>query len=137
MAEIIKSYRELRVYQAAFELCGEVYQQTKSWPQEERYALIDQIRRSSRSIGANLAESWAKRRYEAHFISKLTDADGGLQETFHWLEVAHFQCGHVNRKQYEAMFAQLTSIGKMLGKMINNPEPFLLRTDRRPPASGL
>jgi four helix bundle protein len=143
MAEMIASFRDLRVYQTAFELCGEVFQLTKKWPAEERFALTSQIRRSSRAIGANIAESWAKRRYEAHFISKLTDADGELQETFHWLDVAHFQCGYVGTEQHQIFLAQLTRIGKMLGKMMNNPAPFLQTAQppsiiqRRRPASDL
>ena len=86
MGEPIQSFTDLRVYQMACDLDLEVFLETKSWPREEKYSLVDQIRRSSRSIGANLAESWAKRRYPAHFVSKLTDADGELQETMHWLK---------------------------------------------------
>ena len=80
-----KSFRELEVYKLSRELAGEIFQISKSFPKEETYSLTDQIRRSSRSIGAQIAEAWAKRRYEKHFISKLTDADGEQQETQHWL----------------------------------------------------
>ena len=83
MAEIIRSFRELRAYKAAFELQQAIFKVTQSWPSEERYALTDQVRRSSRSIGANISEAWAKRKYPAHFVSKLSDADGELQETSH------------------------------------------------------
>ena len=75
MTERISSFRDLRVYQLAFELQQELFEVSKAFPPEERYALTDQIRRASRSIGANLAEAWQKRRYVAHFVSKLTDAD--------------------------------------------------------------
>src|ERR1035441_6210851 len=85
MGEPIQSFKELRVYQVACDLDYQVFLETKTWPREEKYSLVDQIRRSSRSVGANLAEAWAKRRYPAHFVSKLTDADGELQETSHWL----------------------------------------------------
>ena len=83
------SFRDLDVYQRAFTIQQELFKLSKRWPKIEDYALTDQIRRSSRSVGANLAESWAKRRYPAHFLSKLTDADGELQETMHWLETAY------------------------------------------------
>lgn len=85
MSDRISSFRDVRVYQAACRLDLRVFIETKRWPNEEKFALIDQVRLSSRSIGANLAEAWAKRRYEAHFLSKLTDSDGELQETEHWL----------------------------------------------------
>src|SRR5450759_1480766 len=81
----IESFRDLQSYQKACALDYAVFLETRHWPAEEKFALVDQVRRSSRSIGANLAEAWAKRRYPAHFVSKLTDADGELQETRHWL----------------------------------------------------
>jgi four helix bundle protein len=80
MSERILSFRDLRVYQAAFELQQHVFEITQGFPKEERYSLTDQFRRASRSIGANIAESWQKRRYVAHFVSKLTDSDGELEE---------------------------------------------------------
>jgi len=75
MTERIESFRDLNVYQAAFELQQDIFEVTKGFPREELYSLVDQIRRSSRSIGGNIAEAWQKRRYEAHFVSKLTDSD--------------------------------------------------------------
>ena len=83
MSERITTFRELRVYQEACELDFAIFRVTKGFPKEELYSLTDQVRRSSRSIGANIAEAWAKRRYPAHFVSKLTDSDGELQETRH------------------------------------------------------
>ena len=83
MGERISSFRDLRVYKLAFELRQEIFETSKRFPTEERYALTDQIQRASRSIGANLAEAWQKRRYVAHFVSKLTDADGEQAETQH------------------------------------------------------
>jgi len=100
-----------------------VFEETKRWPREEKYALIDQIRRSSRSIGANIAEAWAKRRYPAHFVSKLTDADGELQETRHWLGRA-LQYGYADKVKTDGMENQCATIGKMLGNMIKKPETF-------------
>lgn len=84
----VDSVRELDVYKAAFSLQQEIFLISKSFPKEETYSLTDQIRRSSRSIGANLSEAWAKRKYPAHFLSKLMDSDGELQETLHWLASA-------------------------------------------------
>jgi len=88
MNKLAHSFRDLEVYQESFRLQQEIFTMTRKLPAEERYSLTDQIRRSSRSIAANLAESWAKRRYPAHFLSKLTDADGELQETLHWISSA-------------------------------------------------
>jgi len=88
MGDRIRSFRDLRVYQEAFRLQQEVFEVSKGFPKEELYSLTDQIRRSSRSIGANLAEAWQKRRYPAHFLSKLSDSDGEQAETQHWLETA-------------------------------------------------
>src|SRR5258706_15725826 len=82
----VNSFDELEVYKLAFEIQQAIYDLSKRCPRVEDFALTDQIRRSSRSIGANLAESWAKRRYPAHFLSKLTDSDGELQETLHWVK---------------------------------------------------
>jgi len=123
MAERINSFAELRAYQAACCLDEMVFEETKSWPGEEKYALIDQIRRSARSIGANIAEAWAKRRYPAHFVSKLTDADGELQETRHWLGRA-LKYGYAAKAKTDTMEKQCTVIGKMLGSMIKKPEAF-------------
>ena len=88
MSEIIERFQDLNVYKKAFELQQKIFKITKRFPKEEIYSLTDQIRRSSRSIGANIAEAWQKRRYEAHFVSKLSDADGEQAETQHWLETS-------------------------------------------------
>src|SRR2546422_10406119 len=84
MSKLAQTFRDLEVYQEAFRLQQEIFTMSKRLPFEERFSLTDQIRRSSRAIGANIAEAWAKRRYPAHFLSRLTDADGELQETTHW-----------------------------------------------------
>ena len=82
----INSAKDLRVYKKAYDLAMTIFRLSKTWPGEEKFSLTDQIRRSSRSVCANLREAWAKRRYEAHFISKLTDADGENAETDTWLD---------------------------------------------------
>ncbi|MEN9632054.1 MAG: hypothetical protein RL077_458 [Verrucomicrobiota bacterium] len=92
---------------------------TKAWPKEETYSLIDQIRRSSRSVGANIAEGWAKRRYPAHFLSKLTDADGELQETQHWLMRAR-DYGYIGPVTFDSRWQQAQQVGRRLGAMMNS-----------------
>jgi len=119
----INSWRELEVYQKAFNLQQEIFELSKTWPKHETYALTDQIRRSSRSIGANITEAWAKRRYPAHFISKLTDADGELQETLHWLASAK-ACGYIDPNHATDLESQADTIGRQLGTMINKHETF-------------
>ena len=100
-----------------------VFQASKIWPREEKFSLTDQARRSSRSVGANIAESWAKRNYPSHFTSKLTDADGELQEASHWLLTA-LACKYINDTEYAKFQALIEEIGKMLGKMMSMPERF-------------
>ncbi|HZF00326.1 MAG TPA: four helix bundle protein [Methylomirabilota bacterium] len=124
MAEQILSFDELRVYKAAMELQQSIFEISKNWPREEKFSLIDQIRRSSRSIGANIAESWAKRNYPAHFVSKLTDADGELQETSHWLSTA-LACKYITETEHAKLRINIAEIGKMLGKMMSMPEKFI------------
>ena len=126
MAEQILSFSDLRAYQEALELQQIVFHASKAWPSEEKFALVSQIRRSSRSIGANISEAWAKRRYPPHFVSKLTDADGELQETLHWLTAA-FLCEYVTAKQRPEWETRISLIGGKLGRMIQKPESFLPR----------
>jgi four helix bundle protein len=121
--EQIRSFRELRVYQEAFGLQQEIFKISKKWPVEERYALTGQVRRSARSIGANISESWAKRSYPAHFTSKLTDADAELQETSHWISTA-FACEYLTESLHSSLQIRIQEIGKGLGKMISMPEKF-------------
>lgn len=119
----VANYRELLVYQKVRVLALEVFRETKSFPKEEMYALTDQIRRSSRSIGAQIAEAWAKRRYEKHFVSKLTDADGELQETQHWIGIA-YDCGYWDRSTATLLRDQCEEIGRLLGGMIDKSDQF-------------
>jgi len=122
----IDSAKELKVYQESYALAMEIYELSKNWPPEERYSLTDQIRRSSRSVCSNLREAWAKRRYEAHFISKLTDADGENSETDTWLDFAK-DCSYLEEDDYSRLKERCGAVGKMLGSMLKNPVPFLLR----------
>jgi len=121
----INSAQELEVYRKAYQLAMEVFAASKGFPAEERYALTSQIRRSSRSICLNLREAWAKRRYEAHFVSKLTDCDGENAETDSSLDFAR-DCGYVTADRHTAMTALCAEIGRMLGSMLKNPAPFLI-----------
>jgi len=121
MSERIESFRQLNVYKLALELQREIFEITKKFPKEEIYSLTNQIRRSSRSIGANIAESWQKRRYVAHFVSKLSDADAEQAETQHWLDTA-FACKYISANEHKELLEKCHGIGKMLGKMMANPE---------------
>ena len=125
MGTIARSYRELDVYKAAIELQHNIFKETKSWPADEKYSLTDQIRRSSRSIGANVAEAWAKRRYPAHFLSKLTDSDGELLETIHWLDTAR-ACGYLPELDYLKASEMAGRLARRLGSMIASYESFCL-----------
>ena len=120
----IKSAKDLIVYQKAYELTMQIFATSKCFPPEERYSLTDQIRRSSRSVCTNIREAWAKRRYEAHFVSKLTDADG---ETDTWLDFAH-DCAYLSTSDHAVLIAKCHEVGAMLGSMITDPSSFILRS---------
>ena len=122
----ITHFTELRVYQRAFELAARIFVISKRWPIDERFALTDQIRRAARSVGANIAEAWGKRRYEAHFLSKLSDADTENHEVEHWLLTAH-RDGYLTDGELSSLLDEKREIGKMLGAMLQNPSPFLLK----------
>jgi four helix bundle protein len=121
----VYKYEDLEVYKLAFELQQEIFQLTKKFPKEELFSLTDQIRRSSRSVGANIAESWQKRRYKAHFISKLTDSDSEQAETRHWLKTC-LSCGYINTKRESELQEKYIKLGAMLGKMINDADSWCL-----------
>lgn len=122
----VKSYRELEVYKLARQLSLEIFETSKGFPKEEMYSLTDQIRRCSRSVGAQIAEAWAKRRYKKHFISKLTDSDGEQQETQHWIETA-LDCSYISDACCKDWLERYSSIGKMLNSMINKSDSFCFR----------
>ncbi|MEP7136005.1 MAG: four helix bundle protein [Chloroflexota bacterium] len=117
------SFRELIVYQKSRQLQREIKNITMSFPKDEKFSLTDQIRRSSRSIGANIAESWAKRRYEKHFISKLTDSDGEQMETQHWIETA-LECDYIDQKASSQLISVCLEIGRMLNSMMDKADMF-------------
>ena len=121
----LNSAKDLEVYKKAYDLAMTIFELSKNFPNEERFALTSQIRRSSRSVCLNLREAWAKRRYEAHFISKLTDCDGENSETDSSLDFAR-DCGFITNDQHRALVLMSQEIGKMLGSMIKNPGPFLI-----------
>jgi len=127
----ILHFTDLIVWQKSYEAGLLVFNASKSWPREERFALTDQVRRSVRSVGANIAEAWGKRRYEAHFISKLSDADAELHETEHSLRFASAH-GYVTDDELKAMTGLLAEVGRMLGRMMAQPGPFLLNREKAP-----
>jgi len=118
-----KSFRDLLVYQKARQLQREIFRLTKSFPKDELFSLTDQIRRSSRSIGANITEAWAKRRYEKHFISKLTDSDGEQMETQHWIETA-LECEYIDQKTSVQLMEKCLEVGRMLNSMMDKADMF-------------
>ena len=120
----IESAKDLDVSKLANEFAMEIFEITKRFPPEEKYALTSQIRRSSRSVCLNLREAWAKRRYAAHFLSKLTDCDGENAETDSSLDFAK-QCGYISPEQHHALTGKCAEIGRMLGGMIKKSESFL------------
>lgn len=128
--KLIRTHRDLDVYKMAFEAAMQIFEKSRSFPIEERYSLTDQVRRSSRSVCANLVEAWRKRRYEASFLSKLSDAEAEAAETQVWLEFA-LKCGYLS----ENIFQELSSVydnilGKIVG-LINNPQQWLLPGAKR------
>src|SRR6476646_3966660 len=131
----IESAKDLDVYKLANEFAMEIFEITKNFPAEEKFALTSQIRRSSRSVCLNLREAWAKRRYEAHFISKLSDCDGENSETDSSLDFA-FACRYIDTDQHAELTTRCAAIGRMIGKMMQKADSFSL-TDRRPPSSDL
>src|SRR5438105_1207700 len=126
------SHRDLEVYQVSFKAAMRIFELSKRFPKEERYSLTDQIRRASRSICSNLAEAWRRRRYEAVFVNKLSEAEGEAAETQVWIEFA-VHCGYMERVAARELYAAYESImGKLIG-MINHPDTWTLPAPRRKP----
>ncbi len=123
-------FKELLAYQKAFKLAMEIFEISKSFPKEELYSLTDQIRRSSRSVCSCIAESYRKRKYQAHFISKLSDADMENSETHVWIEFA-FSCGYIEKATHEKLVSEVIEIGKLLNFMMLNPEKFGSKTQTK------
>jgi four helix bundle protein len=122
MAEL-QGFRDLKVYQLAYRLAMEIFEVTKEFPKEERYSLTDQIRRSSRSVAANIAVAFRKRQYPNAFVSKLADADAEATETQVWLDFAR-DCGYLPVERRNELVAGYVEVGKMLGAMMKNPARF-------------
>lgn len=119
----LKGHRDLKVYQLAYKLAMEIFHASKRFPKEEKYSLTDQIRRSSRSVAANIAEGFRKRQYPKMFVSKLADADGEATETQVWLDFAR-DCEYLSPEKSAALTKGYEEIGKMLGAMMSMPEKF-------------
>jgi len=117
----VSSFKELIVYQKAHKLAMDIFEISNGFPKEEKYSLTDQIRRSSRSVSSCIAESWAKKRYIKHFISKLTDSLGEEYETEDWLDYSR-DCGYINNDVHQKLISDYDEVRKMLISMINNPE---------------
>ena len=128
------SFRELVVYQKSRKLTQSIFRLSQRFPREEAYSLTDQIRRASRSVGANIAESWGKRSYEKHFISKLTDADSEQLETQHWLEIAR-DCGYLTQDETRPLLSACEEIGRLIGGMIARADSFCNPDALREPAA--
>lgn len=124
----IETAKDLEVYKLGYELAMVIFELTKIFPSDEKYALTSQIRRSSRSVCLNLWEAWAKRRYEAHFVSKLTDCDGENSETDSSLDFA-YACGYISKEQYEQLTSRCAEIGRMLGAMMKKAASFCQTSD--------
>ncbi len=122
----INSVKDMDVFKYGYQLAMEIFELSKAWPKEERYSLTSQIRRSSRSVCSNLCEAWAKRRYEAHFISKLSDCDGENGETGIWLDFAR-DCTYMAANDHALLDQKSQRVGAMIGAMLKNPKPFLLK----------
>ncbi|TFV93565.1 four helix bundle protein [Algoriphagus kandeliae] len=116
-------FQDLLAYQKGFKLAMKIFEVTKSFRSEEKFALIDQIRRSSRSVCVNIGEGYRKRRYPSHFISKLSDADMENSETQIWLKFA-LECGYISEDLYNELDQNAKEVGKLIGFMISNPGKF-------------
>jgi len=119
----LKGHRDLKVYQFAYKLAMDIFIESKAFPKDERYSLTDQIRRSSRSVAANIAEGFRKRQYPKMFLSKLADADGEATETQVWLDFAR-DCEYLAPNRQAELQKGYEEIGRMLGKMMSMPEKF-------------
>ena len=117
-------YKDLIVFQKAYKLAMDIFEESKKFPPEERYSLTDQIRRASRSVCANLAEAYRKRKYKAHFLSKLSDSETENTETEVWLNFSK-DCKYLAPEKYSDFMSRNTEVGKIIWTMINNPDKFI------------
>jgi four helix bundle protein len=118
-----RGFRDLIVYQKSYKLAMEIFEITKSFPKEEKYSLVDQIRRSSRSVPANIAEAWVKRKYPKSFISKLLDSLAEEAETEVWIDMSK-DCKYIDDQLHNSLLERYQEVAKMLNSMINTPEKF-------------
>ena len=123
MSSQYRGYKDLKVYQLSYKLAMEIFWETKSFPREERYSLIDQIRRSSRSIPVTLAEAWKKRRYEKAFVNKVIDSAAEAAETEVWLDMSQ-DCGYLNAERHKYFSDKYDEVNRMLFAMADRPERF-------------
>jgi four helix bundle protein len=121
----IKSYKDLRVYRAAIEAAMRVFELTKRFPVEERFSMVDQMRRSSRSVCSNIGEAWRKRRYPAHFKSKLSDSEGEAEETRVWADLA-LRCGYLSKSEADEIDTTYDRILGQLVRMIDRPDQWTI-----------
>jgi four helix bundle protein len=119
----LHGHRDLKVYQLAYSLAMHIFKESKTFPQEERYSLTSQIRRSSRSVAANIAEGFRKRQYPNMFVSKLADSDAEATETQVWVDFAR-DCGYLSTEQHNELVVRYEEVGRMLNAMIEHPEKF-------------
>ena len=119
-------YKDLTAYQKAYELSMMIFQVSKSFPKEETYSLTDQIRRSSRTVCANIAEAYRKKRYRKLFLLTISNADGEASETLVWIDYAK-DCGYISNKVYEVLSRGYQEVGKMIGSMVRHPERFKIK----------
>jgi four helix bundle protein len=124
---LVKRHTDLNVYQRAFEAAMRIFELTRKFPKEETYSLTDQIRRSSRSVCANLAEAWRKRRYEAAFVAKLGDSEAEAAETQTWIRFS-VRCEYLTREVGEEIFREYDAVLGMLVAMITKPDEWVLPT---------
>jgi four helix bundle protein len=125
---MLRGHRDLKVFQLAYRLAMEIFHLSKRFPREEVYSLTDQIRRSSRSVAANLAEGFRKRRYPNMLVNKLTDCDGEATETQVWLDFA-LDCGYLSKENHDQLTDGYEEVGRMLSGMMANPRRFAPSTD--------
>ena len=130
MPESIRRHQDLIVYKKAFEAAMRIFELSKRFPKEETYSLTDQIRRASRSVTANLAEAWRKRRYQAAFVSKINDSEGEAAETQTWLEYS-VRCGYLDREEAKPIFLEYEEVLAMLFSMANNSDQWVIKDRRR------
>lgn len=127
------SYKSLAAYEKGFALAMKIFRITKRFPKEETFGLTSQVRRSSRSVCSNLAEGYRKRKYELHFVSKLTDADMENTETEVWLDFA-LACEYINQGEYDQLYQDAEEVGRLLSYMIDNPSKFMPRQNKTKPS---